>query len=141
MFVRSRCESKSRGGVPRAGSRVATAVDWTADGGFGRPIITPLRLVFYWIPLTSETRQHPVGCRGCPLSPQKYFADRVLHGLPFWTPYIFSGFPFLADPQVAAWYPPNWPFFLAGIGPRAIQSELAVHALMAFPARFSCSGA
>jgi hypothetical protein len=25
--------------------------------------------------------------------------------------------PLLADPQVGAWYPLNWPFFLAGIGP------------------------
>ncbi|HEY6389654.1 MAG TPA: YfhO family protein, partial [Bryobacteraceae bacterium] len=44
---------------------------------------------------------------------------------------IFSGFPFLADPQVGAWYPPNWPFFLIGITPRAIQFELLLHALLA----------
>jgi hypothetical protein len=70
-------------------------------------------------------------------SPQKYFADRVVHGeLPFWTPYIFSGFPFLADPQVAAWYPLNWPFFLTGVTPRAIQAELVLHALIVFTGAF-----
>jgi hypothetical protein len=63
---------------------------------------------------------------------QKYFADQVLSGrLPFWTPYVFSGFPFLADPQTGAWYPLNWPFFLTGITPRAIEWELALHCLLA----------
>lgn len=65
-------------------------------------------------------------------SAQKYFADQVLSGrFPLWTPYLFSGFPFLADPQVGAWYPLNWPFFLLGITPRAIQWELALHCLVA----------
>ena len=65
-------------------------------------------------------------------SSQKYFADNVLSGrLPFWTSYLFSGFPFLADPQVGAWYPLNWPFFLLGVTPRAIQWELALHCLLA----------
>jgi hypothetical protein len=51
--------------------------------------------------------------------------------MPFWTPYVFSGAPFLADPQVGAWYPLNWPFFLLGITPRAIEWQLALHALLA----------
>ena len=40
--------------------------------------------------------------------------------IPLWTPYVFSGMPFLADPQVGAWYPLNWPFFMIGITPSAI---------------------
>lgn len=69
---------------------------------------------------------------GTHYTPQKYFSDQVRAGkLPFWTPYIFSGFPFLADPQVGAWYPLNWPFFLAGVTPRGIQVEVALHALLA----------
>jgi hypothetical protein len=51
--------------------------------------------------------------------------------LPFWTPYLFAGYPFLANTEVAAWYPPHWPFFLAGITPRAIQMEIALSALIA----------
>jgi hypothetical protein len=51
--------------------------------------------------------------------------------LAFWTPYIFSGMPFAADPQLGAWYPLNWPFFLLGITPRAIEWQLALHALIA----------
>jgi hypothetical protein len=55
--------------------------------------------------------------------------------VPFWTPHVFSGFPFLADVQLGAWYPLNWPFFLAGIAPRSIGGELLVSSLVA------CSGA
>ncbi|MFN0171088.1 MAG: YfhO family protein [Bryobacteraceae bacterium] len=63
---------------------------------------------------------------------QKYFADSLHSGrLPFWTSSIFSGFPFLADMQVAAWYPLHWPFYLAGIGPKSLFAELWLHALLA----------
>jgi hypothetical protein len=51
--------------------------------------------------------------------------------VPFWSPYPFAGFPFLADPQVGAWYPPNWPFFLAGVTPRALFTEHWLHAFLA----------
>ncbi len=89
-------------------------------------------LFFYWIPLTNPQTSIQWDAVDVHYSPQKYFADRVLHGeLPFWTPYIFSGFPFLADVQVGAWYPLNWPFFLAGVTPRAIQLEIAWHAFLA----------
>jgi hypothetical protein len=88
--------------------------------------------VFYWIPLTDPNTSPRWDAIDVHYSPQKYFADHVRDGdLPFWTPYVFSGFPFLADPQVGAWYPPNWPFFLAGITPKVIQAELALHALIA----------
>jgi hypothetical protein len=63
---------------------------------------------------------------------QRYLSDELHAGsLPFWTPYLFSGFPFLADLQVAAWYPLNWPFFLVGITPRAIGVELLLHTVIA----------
>src|SRR5207244_12384215 len=51
------------------------------------------------------------------------------------TAYLFSGFPFLADVQVGAWYPLNWPFFLPGITPSSISLELVLHSLIA------CAGA
>src|SRR5207249_2482983 len=63
---------------------------------------------------------------------QRYFSDAVRSGhLPFWTPYLFTGFPFLADLQVGAWYPLNWPFFLAGVAPSTISAELWLHSLIA----------
>src|SRR5689334_23431926 len=63
---------------------------------------------------------------------QRYLSDELHAGrLPFWTPYVFSGFPFLADLQVGAWYPLNWPFFAAGITPRSIGGELLVSSLVA----------
>ena len=63
---------------------------------------------------------------------QRYLSDELHAGrLPFWTPYIFSGFPFLADLQVGAWYPLNWPFFAFGITPRSLSLELLLHTLVA----------
>ncbi len=89
-------------------------------------------MVFYWIPITSSEASIQWDAVDVHYSSQKYFADHVRAGeLPFWTPYIFSGFPFLADPQVGAWYPPNWPFFLVGVTPRGIQFELLLHAVLA----------
>ena len=94
--------------------------------------IALLVLIFQWIPLTSETATPQWDAIDVHYSSQKYFADHVRGGdLPFWSPYIFSGFPFLADPQVGAWYPLNWPFFLAGITAKRIQAELAFHSLLA----------
>jgi hypothetical protein len=63
---------------------------------------------------------------------QKLFADSLHNGkLPFWTSSIFSGFPVLADLQMGAWYPLNWPFFLAGIRYGSLFGELWLHALAA----------
>jgi len=99
-------------------------------------LLAALILVFYWTPLTSPEASIQWDAVDTHYSPQKYFADRARQGaLPFWTPYLFSGFPFLADPQVGAFYPLNWPFFLLGITPRAVQWELALHAGLA------CAGA
>src|SRR5439155_9664046 len=93
-------------------------------------------LIFYWIPLTDPKTSIQWDAVDVHYSPQKYFADHAREGvLPFWTPYIFSGFPFLADLQVGAWYPLNWPFFLAGIGPNSMSGELLLHGLIA------CGGA
>lgn len=95
-------------------------------------LIVAAVVIFYWIPITSSEASIQWDAVDVHYSSQKYFADHLRAGeMPFWTPYIFSGFPFLADPQVGAWYPPNWPFFLIGITPRAIQFELLVHAVLA----------
>src|SRR5271157_525369 len=89
-------------------------------------------LLFYARPLFDEAASIQWDAVDVHYSAQKYFAGQALSGrLPFWTPYVFSGFPFLADPQTGAWYPLNWPFFLLGVTPRAIQWELALHCLLA----------
>lgn len=63
---------------------------------------------------------------------QHHFSESIRAGkLPVWTSGLFSGFPFLADMQVGAWYPLNWPFFVAGIRPASIFLELWLHALLA----------
>ena len=65
-------------------------------------------------------------------SAQRYFSDEIRAGrLPFWTPYLFDGFPVLADLQTGAWYPLNWPFLLVGITDRGIGGELLLHDLIA----------
>jgi hypothetical protein len=109
---------------------------WTLSGWRPMAVLAFAVLIFYWIPLTDASATVQWDAVDVHYSSQKYFSDHVLNGeLPFWTPYIFAGFPFLADIQVGAWYPLNWPFFLAGITPRMIQLEVALHAFLA------CAGA
>ena len=88
--------------------------------------------LFYWVPLTSSSASIQWDAADMHYPLQKYFSDHLRSGsLPFWTPYLFAGYPFLANTEVAAWYPPHWPFYLAGITPGAIQAELAVNATIA----------
>jgi len=89
-------------------------------------------IAFYSIPLFDAQTSIQGDAVDISYSAQKYFANSLLAGhLPHWTPFIFSGFPFLSDPQTGAWYPLHWPFFLIGITPRAIEWELALHAFLA----------
>ncbi len=89
-------------------------------------------ILFYWVQLTSSAASIHWDAADMHYPLQKYFSDHIRSGqLPFWTPYIFSGYPFLANPEVAAFYPPHWPFFLSGVSPQAIQWELALHAFLA----------
>jgi hypothetical protein len=89
-------------------------------------------LVFYWVPMTSSSASIQWDAADLHYPMQKYFAGHALEGkLPFWTPYLFAGYPFLANPEIGAWYAPHWPFFILGVTPRAIQCELALNALLA----------
>jgi hypothetical protein len=68
---------------------------------------------------------------------QKYIADSVHAGrLPYWTPFLYSGMPFLSDPQTGAWYPLHWPFYWIGISPRILFWELALHSFLALAGAF-----
>ena len=89
-------------------------------------------LLFYFKPLFSGNASIQWDAVDVQYSAQNHLSEMLRTGkLPQWTPYVFSGMPFLADPQVGAWYPLNWPFFLAGITPRAIEWQLALHCLLA----------
>ena len=94
-------------------------------------------LLYYWTPLFSDQATIQWDTVSVHYSAQKYFEQTVHRGhLPTWTPFEYSGMPFLADPQTAAWYPPHWPFFLVGITPRALEWELALHAFLALGGMF-----
>lgn len=111
--------------TPPIAAKPAVKVPWLA-------VLVAIVLAAYLVPLTSADASIQWDAVDVHYSAQRYFAERVLHGeLPYWTPYIFSGFPFLADPQTGGWYPGNWPFLLAGPGPKSLEAELALHALIA----------
>src|SRR5947207_1708074 len=80
------------------------------------PVLLFLAVVAcYWTPLTSPNASIQWDAADEFQVGQKYLSDELHSGhLPFWTPYIWAGFPFLADPQLGAWYPLNWPFLLIG---------------------------
>lgn len=103
---------------------------WFAFGAF-------VLLLFYFTPLLSQNATIQWDAVDVHYPSQRYFADHAREGTwPFWTPFLFGGFPFLADPQVGAFYPLNWPFFLSGVTPGAIEAELALHSLLALVGAF-----
>jgi hypothetical protein len=88
-------------------------------------------LVFYWNPLTSPNTTPQWDTIDYHYSVQKFASEELRSfQLPHWSEFSYSGFPFLADPQVGIWYPLNWPFLLAGITPHALQWEIATHVLL-----------
>ncbi len=64
-----------------------------------------------------------------------FFREFFLHWLhlgifPWWNPYIFGGQPFIADPVVNIWYPPNWLFVVLPLN-TAYSWHIAFHVLWA----------
>jgi len=101
------------------------------------PIMGPLILVAvtlfcYWTPMTSDGTSILWDAADYYQVVQNYFSHELHAGrIPFWSPYPWSGYPFLADPQVGAWYPLNWPFFLIGVSPHVLVVEHWLHSLLA----------
>jgi hypothetical protein len=118
----------------------------TPESARARPVLSPhlvwpafalLVILFFWTPLFEDQASIQWDMADVHYSAQKYFEQSLRSiGLPRWTPFEFSGMPFLADPQTAAWYPLHWPFFLIGITPRAMEWELALHAFLALGGMF-----
>jgi hypothetical protein len=108
---------------------VAPAFDWQK--------YLPVLLIFavllcYWTPLTSPNASIQWDAADEFQPGQQYLSDELRAGhVPFWTPFLWAGFPFLADPQLGAWYPLNWPFLIIGPSPRVFQAENLLHALLA----------
>lgn len=95
-------------------------------------LLVAMTLVCYWTPMTSGNTSILWDAADFFQPIQNYLSNELHAGrIPFWSPYPSSGFPFLADPQVGAWYPLNWPFFLVGVSPHALVVEHWLHALLA----------
>ncbi|MGH9594429.1 MAG: YfhO family protein [Bryobacteraceae bacterium] len=101
------------------------------------PALALATLLFYSVFLFSPNATIHWDLADVSYPAQKYLADSIHAGhLPHWTPFLFSGMPFLSDPETGAWYPLHWPFFLIGITPRALAWELALHAFLALAGAF-----
>ncbi len=115
-----------------AAPTAASALDQDRWRALGPALLILTALAFFARPLLSPNSSIVWDAADQFQPFQSYFADALRQGrLPFWTPYAAAGYPFLAEPQVGAWYPLNWPFFLAGIGQRALVVEHLLHVLLA----------
>jgi hypothetical protein len=101
------------------------------------PALVLVTVLFWAIPLFQPNVTIHWDLTDVTYPAQKYFADSVHAGrLPHWTPFLYSGMPFLSDPQTGAWYPLHWPFYLIGITPRILFWELALHSFLALAGTF-----
>jgi hypothetical protein len=95
-------------------------------------ILVTVALACYWVPMTSDQTSIRWDAADYYQVVQNYLSQELHAGkIPFWSPYPWAGYPFLADPQVGAWYPLNWPFFLIGVTPHVLVAEHFLHALLA----------
>ena len=95
-------------------------------------VLVIVTLACYWTPMTSNATSILWDAADYYQVVQNHLSIELHAGrIPFWTPYPWSGYPFLADPQVGAWYPLNWPFFLIGVSPHVLVLEHWLHALLA----------
>jgi hypothetical protein len=89
--------------------------------------IAACAMVFYWVPMTLSSTSIQWDAADVHYPIQRYFSDRFSpRQFPFWTPYVLPGYPILANPEVGAWYPLNWSFFLAGITPLFLEHRHGV---------------
>ncbi|MCU1336247.1 MAG: hypothetical protein JWO19_1828 [Bryobacterales bacterium] len=101
------------------------------------PALVLATVLFWAIPLFQPSATIHWDLADVSYPAQKYFADSIHAGrLPYWTPFLYSGMPFLSDPQTGAWYPLHWPFYLFGITPRVLFWELALHSFLALAGAF-----
>lgn len=112
--------------------RATRTLPWSVVEVWAAPLLIALLVaLFYLPPIASPNASIQADAADVHYPMQHYFASRVANGIPFWTPYLLSGYPILANPEAEAWYPPNWPFYAVAFRPRSIEWELAAHALLA----------
>ncbi len=117
--------------------RAQTAVATESAPADRWPVLAPsilfgVVLICYWVQLTSSGVSILWDAADFFQPIQNYLSQELRAGhIPLWSPFPFAGFPFLADPQVGAWYPLNWPFFLAGVTPHLLSAENWLHVLIA----------
>jgi len=101
------------------------------------PAFAIAAVLFYFAPLFLSNTSIHWDLADVTYPAQKFVEQSVREGkLPHWTPFLYSGTPFLSDSKVGAWYPLHWPFFLIGITPRALAWELALHSFLALYGTF-----
>jgi len=62
---------------------------------------------------------------------REFFNHWISRGVfPWWNPSIFGGQPYIADPVVNIWYPPNWLFFILPLN-LVYSWHIALHVLWA----------
>jgi hypothetical protein len=122
----------SRKGKPRTSPTPLTTRSKDLWPALGPIILVVVTLACYWVPMTSDHTSILWDAADYYRVVQNFFSQELHEGrLPFWAPYPWSGYPFLADPQVGAWYPLNWPFFVFGVSPHALVAEHWLHSLLA----------
>lgn len=125
----SRKKVRTRQVQPERQTAKTSADRWPILGPI---ILLVMTLICYWTPMTSNNTSILWDAADFFQVIQNYLSQELHAGrIPFWSPYPSAGFPFLADPQVGAWYPLNWPFFLIGVSPHVLVVEHWLHALLA----------
>lgn len=98
---------------------------------------------WYWWPVIAGTDVLHIRDLSLYAAPMKwYWAQRILDGeLPFWTPYVSAGMPFLADASNQVFYPLN-PLVLLGDSPwQGVSYFVVAHLLLAQPAFYALARA
>src|SRR6185436_5976826 len=96
----------------------------------GPAILVIVTLACYWVPMTSNNTSIMWDAADFHRPVQDYLSQELHAGRsPFWTPYPWAGYPFLADPEVGVFYPPTWPFFWSGVTSRVLFMEPWLNAL------------
>jgi hypothetical protein len=129
--------------VPVSGVAVAAAARthalWqaVAADGLAVSLVIGLALVFYRaLVFSGEIASDPLLMRL--VYPYRQFLAEALRDgrLPLWNPYLFTGVPFLADPQAGALYPPNLALRWLD-APWAVTLSVVTHSVLAAAAMYA----